>query len=169
MKTKTDISYCRKSQQTPTGWFGVFRLRLADRVNDHIAHCPQCRRRLAGQNRVEIALMLMKSQPQSGHLLAKANAKTLGVLKHSLREAPKSETLRQSRPDTTRFEKLRPGLERVANTAACLFVILMIKTGLTNSLADYHDQGETAIHNYYARNLGQSMADELMPPKPPLT
>lgn len=169
MKTRKEISHCCDSQPGPTGWWGAFRLRLAGRLNEHIANCPKCRRRLAGQNRVELALMLMKTQPQSLHLLAKANAKTLGVLKHSLREAPKSESLRRSRPDTGRFEKMRPGMERVANTAACFFVVLMIKTGLTNSLADYQNQGETAIHNYYARNLGQSMADELLPPDTPLT
>ena len=62
---------------------------------------------------------------------------------------------------------MRPGLERLLNAAACVFVVLMIKTGVSNSLLDYKEQGEAVIHNYYARNLDSQMFDEIFPGDPP--
>ena len=120
-------------------------------------------------NRVELALMLTKSQPYEMGLLARANNKALDVLTHSLRFGPKSTLLRQAKSDTNRIEKARPFIERVLNVAACLFIIVMIKTGVSNSLLSYKEQGEAVIHNYYARNLDDQLFKEIFPEDPPLT
>ena len=60
------------------------------------------------------------------------------------------------------------GIERVLNVAACLFIIIMIKTGVSNSLLDYKQQGEAVIHNYYTRNLDEQLFNEIFPEDPPL-
>ncbi len=44
---------------------------------------------------------------------------------------------------------------------ACVFVVLMIKTGVSRSLLDYREQGQAVIQGYYARNLDGPMYDEL--------
>ncbi len=163
MKTRNHNNQCRMVRNSQTGLWGTFRSRVIERLAGHVAHCPRCQRRLAIANRVEIALMLIKTQPMNIDLLAKANNKTLDVLKHSLRYAPKSAILRNARSDLSRFEKMRPGFERVLNVAACVFVILMIRTGVSNSLVKYKDQGEAIIKNYYARNLDSQIFDELFP------
>ena len=147
--------------------WGVLRLRLLERLSDHVAECPRCQRRLAAVNRIELGLTLMKTQPLEVGLLSRANNRVLGVLKHSLRYAPKSAVLQNAKSDTSRLEKMRPGLERLLNAAACVFVVLMIKTGVSNSLLDYKEQGEAVIHNYYARNLYSHMFDEIFPGDPP--
>lgn len=108
-------------------------------------------------------MMMVRTQQQDIGLLAKANHKALNTLKHSLRNAPKSLVLRTAKADTSRFEKIRPGLERILNIAACVFVVVMIKTGVSNSLLNYKRQGEDVIHNYYARNLDSQTFDELFP------
>ncbi len=113
--------------------------------------------------------MLMNTQPQPLCLLAQANTRALGVLKHSLRYAPKSAALRTARADLSRLEKMRPGVERALGAAACILVALMIKTGLSRSLLDYQDQGKTVIYNYYARNLDSPMLEELFPADIPAT
>jgi len=152
-----------------SGLWGKLRLQLLERLSDHIAECPRCQRRLAMVNCVELGLTLIKTQPLKIGLLSLANNRALDVLKHSLRYAPKSTILRNAKSDTNRLEKMRPGLERVLNAAACVFVVLMIKTGVSNSLLDYKEQGEAVIHNYYARNLDNQMFDEIFPTDSPAT
>lgn len=114
-------------------------------------------------NRVELALMLIKSQPLNTGLLARANNKALNMLKHSLRNAPKAIALRTVQADLTRLGKIHIDLERVLNVAACIFVVIMIKTGQSNSLMNYQKQGKAAIKNYYARNLDSQMVNEIFP------
>jgi hypothetical protein len=149
------------------GRWNSLRLRLTERLSDHVAHCPRCQRRLAMVNRVELALTLVKTQPLSMGLLARANHKALDVLKHSLRNAPKSAALRIAKADLSRLEKIQPGFERILNVAACVFVVLMIKTGISHSLLDYKEQGEAVIENYYARHLDSQLFDDIFPKDPP--
>ncbi|MCK4998366.1 MAG: hypothetical protein KAS23_02485 [Anaerohalosphaera sp.] len=145
------------------GLWNNYKQRLLERLSDHVSGCPRCQRRMAMVNRVELGLMLMKTQPLDIELLSQANNRTLDVLKHALRYAPKSVSLRNARSDTRRFEKMRPGLERVLNAAACLFIVIMIRSGVSNSLLDCKNQGQTAFENYYARNLDSQTYDEIFP------
>ena len=169
MKRFNDKNQCRSMRNERCGVIRSVKMRLLERLSDHIAECPRCQRRLAMVNRVELGLMLMKTQPLEIGLLSRANNQALDVLKHSLRYAPKSAVLRNAKSDTNRLEKMRPGLERVMNAAACVFVVLMIKTGVSNSLLDYKQQGEAVIENYYARNLDSQMFDEIFPADSPST
>lgn len=166
MNTTNDTNRCRNMEKRPVGFWNGLRLRLTEQLNDHVAHCPRCQRRLAMVNRVELALTLVKTQPLNVGLLAQANNKALDALKHSLRNAPKSAALRIAKADLNRLEKMRPGLERILNVAACVFVVLIIKTGMSRSLLDYQEQGEAVIKNYYARNLDSQLFDEIFPETP---
>ena len=163
MKMRNDKNQCRSVRSERCGMIHSLKVRLLRRLDDHVAECPKCQRRLATVNRVEVALMLMKSQPYEMGLLARANNKALDVLTHSLRNAPKSAILRMAKSDTSRLEKAYPLIERVLNVAACLFVVVMIKSGVSHSLLDYKEQGEAVIHNYYARNLDSQTFNEIFP------
>ncbi|MHC4835445.1 MAG: hypothetical protein ACYSOF_00905 [Planctomycetota bacterium] len=163
---KTETNQCRRIRKGRLGLWDAFRSRVLERLSDHIAECPRCQRRLATVNRVELGLTLMKTQPQQIGLLARANNQALDMLKHSLRHAPKSAGLRTAKSDANRLEKIRPGLERVLNVAACVFIVIMIKTGVSNSLLDYKEQGEAVIHSYYASNLDNEMFNEIFPDGP---
>lgn len=163
MKNEIHKNCCHGVRKESVGLLSAFRVRMAERLNDHITDCPRCRQRLAMVHRVEFGLTLMRTQPQHTGLLARANNKALDTLKHSLRHAPKSAALRTARTDLPRLEKIRPGLERVMNTAACVFIIFMIKTGVSSSLLDFRDQGQRAIRNYYSRNLDEQTFNEIFP------
>lgn len=156
-----------KAVRRRQGLWSLFKERVHAQLADHIATCPKCQKRLALTNRVQLAFDLLKTQPQSPNLLAAANSKATGVLKHSLRHAPKSEKLRHSVQDQHWIEKKRPILERILNVAACLFVMGMIRMGVTSSITDIRRQGETAVHNYYARNLDSQLLGEIFPEGPP--
>jgi hypothetical protein len=169
MKTNNDKNRCRSVRKERCGVIHSIKMRLFRHLDDHVSECPKCQKRLVMVNRVEVALMLVKSEPYEMGLLARANSKALDVLTHSLRFTPKSTHLRQVKSDPNYIEKAYPLLERVLNVAACLFVIIMIKTGVSNSLLDYKDQGESVIHNYYARNLDTQMFDEIFPSDSPST
>jgi hypothetical protein len=64
-------------------------------IQNHIATCPRCQRRLARLGKVELAITLLKSRPHGLDLLMRANTQAIGVLKHSLRATTKAEYLRQ--------------------------------------------------------------------------
>lgn len=162
MKKINHSNLCRKIRGPQGGW-AILKERLRQRLGDHIATCPRCQKRLALANRVEVAVSLLKSQPHELNLLARANAKAIGVLKHSLRNAPQTRQLRQSKPDFNWIEKKRPAVERLFNVAACLFVVLMIRMGVFSSMTDVQAKGKTALHNYYARNLDNQMVNEIFP------
>ena len=159
---KTNNNPC-KQVRSRQGMWASLKGRMRDRLSDHIATCPRCQNRLALVNRVELTFGLLKSQPHDMDLLARANTKAIGVLKHSLRDAPRSEELRHSRPEQNWLEKKRPVIERVLNIAACLFIVVMIRMGVTSSLTDVKNKGETALHNYYARNLDSQLYNEIFP------
>lgn len=161
MNILKDKNQCCAALEKPDGLFSSLRGRILSRLKDHVAECPKCQKRLALVNRVEIALMLIKSQPYKLDLLSRANQQALNVLSRSLRHTSKSDSLKTARSDKNRIEKIRPVFERLLNTAACLFIIVMIKTGISGSLTDYRKKGQTAIENYYARNLDRQTMDEL--------
>jgi hypothetical protein len=163
MKTFNDKNQCRLLRNKRQGLTLAFKTRVLQRLNEHVAECPKCQKRLSMVNRVEVALMLMKSEPYKMGLLARANNKALDTLKHSLRFAPESTLLRQAKSDTNRIEKTRPFIEKALNIAACLFVFVMIKSGVSHSLLDYREQGENVIHNYYANNLDSQMLEDIFP------
>ncbi len=163
MKTVYHANQCSELRKSRTNIWGSWWRRVMEQLSDHVANCPRCQRRLAMKNRVELALMLIKSQPLNMGLLARANNKALNILKHSLRNAPKSVALRAARTDLTRLKKIHISMERVLNVAACVFVVIMIKAGQSNSLLNYQKQGKTAIKNYYARNLDSQMVNEIFP------
>jgi hypothetical protein len=131
-------------------------------LRNHIEHCPRCSRRLMDLHRVELAIHLTKSQTHSMDLLSRANTAALCMLKHSLRFTPKAEKLRTAHPEpgwTTRHSFI---LEKVFNVAACLLVLVLVKCGTTAFLRDVHHDGTKVMYNYYAKNLGQDVANDLM-------
>lgn len=156
---------CKAVRRRPGLWDSL-KERIQMRLMDHVATCPRCQKRLAMANRVQLAFDLIKSQPQSPDLLATANQKATGVLKHSLRTAPKSDMLRRSVQDQHWIDKKRSSFEWLLNAAACLCVMVMVRMGITDSLTDIRRQGETAVHNYYARNLDRQLVDEIFSDDP---
>ena len=130
-------------------------------LQNHIAACPRCRVRIARVARVDFALTLLKSQPHSSDLPARANISAINVLKHSLRESPKAEKLRQIESAGAWRQKCGAHIIPLAKTAACLAVILIIKLGVLSSMDNFCKQGSSAVEHYYARHLGQEYADEI--------
>lgn len=137
------------------------RLTSAPWLISHIADCPRCQKRLARLARVDIALSLLKAQPHSLNLLMNANTKAIDVLKHSLRNAPKAARLRKSRPEPNWFQRTSKPVSSILNAAACIMVIVLLKTGMFESMANLQSQGKDFVEEYYAKHLGDDYADEL--------
>ncbi len=139
----------------PTGWLASIRFRLSGDLEGHIASCPRCRRRLADWGRVELALKLILTQPHSLTLLQRANQKALKMLSHRERFSPKAEALRQVAACPNWILRNSRLLEKVLQTAACLAVACLLKVGLVSFFTDIHEEGQKAVHNYYAAHLGE--------------
>lgn len=130
-------------------------------VQKHIANCPRCRRRLAAAAKVNLAFSLIKSQPHQLDLLARANRHTIRHLKRDVRDLPKAQKLKCAVPEPGIFEKMRKYRGAVANIAACITIILTMKMGIFNSAHNFQDSSRRAMHQYYARNAGSDLADEI--------
>ena len=135
----------------------------ADWVQNHIANCPRCRKRLALVGKVELALSVIKSQPHSLDLLMRANAQAIGVLKHSLRNSPKAQKLKAILPEPKLLESCGKYKHSIANAVACLAVLFLMKIGIFSSIEKFQNQGSQAVKNYYAAHVGQEMTDDIFP------
>ncbi len=130
-------------------------------IQNHIANCPRCNRRLVDVGKVNLALSAIKSQPHKLDLLKRANAQAIGVLKHSLREAPKAEKLRAMLPEPMLFEKCGKYAHSTANVAACITILLLMKIGVFSSMDTFQNQGQKVVEQYYANQVGEDLADEI--------
>ena len=160
---KTDkINICRRIRQR---LFDGVAKRLsinADWLQAHIANCPRCQQRLASAGKVSVALLLIKSQTHKHDLLARANTQAIGVLKHSLRNGPKAEKLRNKLPEPSLLENYGKYVKPAANYAACLTVILLMKANIFSSIEKYQKGGEKALQQYYTKHLGDEMAKDIL-------
>ena len=130
-------------------------------LHDHIMRCPRCQRRLVSCGKVNLALSFMKSQPHSLDLLMRANTQAIAVLKHSLRREPKAKKLEKKLPEPKILERFSKYGHSVANLAACLVILLLMKIGVFSSMDQFHNQGQKVMKQYYARQVGKDLADEV--------
>ena len=132
-------------------------------LNEHIKHCPKCQQRLIYYSKVNLALSFMKSQPHELDLLMRANTQTIAVLKHSLRREPKAHELEQKLPEPKTLERYNKYGHSVANLAACIAILLLMKTGVFSSMGQFYNKGEKVMKQYYARQAGEDLAEEVFP------
>ncbi len=177
-KTNRENSFFNKSQDKNPNRCRQIRGRLlkvitsrfgpdADWVQNHIANCPRCRQRLAAVGKVNLALSAIKSQPHKLDLLMRANTQAIGVLKHSLRQEPKAQKLRAILPEPNLLERTGKYKRPVANIAACITILLLMKVGVFSSMEKVQTQGQKAIRHYYVSQLGEDLANEILSNNPP--
>lgn len=130
-------------------------------IQSHIANCPRCQRRLAFVGKVNLALSIIKSQPHNLDLLMRANAQAISVLKHSLRNDTKAQKLKAILPEPKLLEKCIKYKQPVANAAACLLILLLMKVGVFTSMDKFQTEGEKIVKQYYASRIGEEMANEI--------
>ena len=133
----------------------------ADWVENHIANCTRCQRRLISIGKVNLALSIMKSQPHKLDLLMRANTQAIGVLKHSLREAPKARKLRAMLPEPKLLERCSKYTHSAANAAACIAILFLMKTAIFSSMDKFQTEGKKVVKQYYASQVGKDLADEI--------
>lgn len=111
--------------------------------------------------RVDLAFTLIKSQAHKLDLFKRANAQAIGVLKHSLRDAPKAIKLKDVQPEPVISRNQIRFISAVVNAAACVAIIVLLKVGVFSSMDNFHEQGKDAVQQYYAKHLGDEFADDL--------
>jgi len=153
MNPTTANPCCRRQQRAKNGWFALLRRRLSIRLQDHIASCPRCRRRLADTGKVELALQLLVSEPHCLTLLQRANLAALKMLTHHERYSPQADALRNVLPQPNWTWRHSRRLEKLLQIAACAAVVCLLKLGLFSFFQDIREEGQAAVRNYYASNL----------------
>ena len=48
------------------------------------------------------------------------------------------------------------------NLAACLVILLLMKVGVFSSMDQFQNQGHRVMTRYYARHVGDDLADEVV-------
>jgi hypothetical protein len=114
---------------------------------------------LAGK--VNVALSIIKSRPHKLDLLMRANTQTVMVLKHSLRFSAKAQKLKAALPRPKAIEKYKRCGSSLANMAACVAVLFLVKTGIFSFMNDVDSQGRKTMKQYYAARAGDDLADEI--------
>lgn len=132
-------------------------------LNDHIIHCPRCQRRLISSGKIDLALSFIKSQPHKLDLLKRANAQAIDVLKHSLQYELKAQKLKKMFPEPKLLERCRKYGSTIANLAACVLILLLMKIGVFSSMDDFHNKGQKVIEQYYSKQIGEDLANEIFP------
>ena len=130
-------------------------------IQNHIANCPRCRRRLSHLGNVELAISMLKSQPHNLDLLMRANTQAIGVLKHCLRTTAEAERLRNIRPDLSIIERCSRYKHSFANVAACIAIAILMKSGTFSSARMFESKGQKAVEHYYASNAGEDIARDI--------
>jgi hypothetical protein len=133
----------------------------ADWLNNHIINCHRCQRRLISCGKVNLALLFIKNQPHNLDLLKRANTQTIAVLKHSLRNEPKAHELKRKLPGPGLFERCSKYGHSLANLAACVLILLLMKIGVFSSMDNFQNQGQKVIRQYYSRQIGEDLANEI--------
>jgi len=134
-----------------------------DWLQNHISKCLRCLRRFVSRGKVNIALSFMKTKPHRLDLLMRANAQAIGVLKHCLRQAPRARQLRTILPEPKLLERCGKYGYSAANLAACIAILLLMKISVFSSVDKFHAEAQKVIKQYYARQVGQGLADEIFP------
>lgn len=132
-------------------------------VQNHIAHCPKCQRRLVSLGKVSLALSIIKSQPHNLDLLMRANAQAIKVLKHGLRDTAKAQKLKAILPEPGLLERCDKYKHSAANAAACLAILFLLKIGIFSSVDKVQSDSQKFIKQYCASQLGDELTDEIFP------
>lgn len=96
-------------------------------------------------------------------LLQQVNAKALSTLQASIRDLPAAQRLRQSFVRPTVTYRLWQVHGTVAHLAACIAILLLGKVGMLNSARAIQQSASRAMNQYYAKVVGQEMADRIFP------
>ena len=119
----------------------------------HIATCPSCRRQVAGNSRLRLALLLIRTQSHSRDLLMQANRRAIRLLAGGLQESAQAQKLRHIRPQPSFGQKLSKYTQSVTHAAACLLILVLLRTGVLSSLTKINDQGERFVEQHYNRYM----------------
>lgn len=160
---KRNISKCKQIRNKLYSALGKHLSPDASWLQKHIAQCPRCQKRFNSINKVNLALSCMKSQPHSLDLLKHANIQTIGVLKHSLREEPKAQKLRNILPEPKLFERMAKYFQPSANLAVCVLVLVLMKMSVFSSMSKVQTQGQKAMKQYYVARVGEDLAEDIFP------
>ena len=156
MKTTSKISACKSVRVWLSTLLGSKLSVNADWVQRHVANCPRCQRRLAGFGRVDLAIELLKAQPQRLDLLMRANAQAIGILKHQLRHAPQAIKLRQAVVDISLWQRITRYAGAGVNVAACLSILLLMRVGIFGAISTFEQKSEAAVNSYYAEKFNEA-------------
>ncbi len=91
----------------------------------------------------------------------RANAQAIGVLKHSLRKAPKAQKLKAMVPEPKLFERCGKYKRSLANAAACIAILLLMKVGVFSSMDKFQSEGQKVVKQYYASHVGDDLTNEI--------
>lgn len=127
----------------------------------HVAACPRCQKRLGNVARVETAFTILRSQVHTIDLFKNANTQAVNTLKHSLRNAPAADKLREFQAKPIWILRHSRYITSIANTAACIAILVLLKVGIFSSIDTFQEKGKQSIKQYYAKQLDEDTINDI--------
>ena len=136
---------------SPSGW-----------LNQHVATCPRCRKRLAGFGSVRLAMILLKSQPHSTDLLMRANRRAMAMLKCSTRQTTTAEALKFVLPRPSVWQRLGKYTQAVTSAAACLLILMLVRVDVLSTALRFRDRSQQFVQQHYEQYMDEDSPKNLL-------
>jgi hypothetical protein len=127
--------------------------RIARWLHRHLTDCDRCRQLVLGSGRVRLAMLLVRTDPCDPELLMRANQRAIGVISRRLRDLPQADKLRRAHRRPPLRQRLARYTQGITHAAACLLILLLVRTGWLASLVHVHDRGTEVVERYFQRSL----------------
>ncbi len=88
-----------------------------------------------------------------------ANRRAIKLLARGLQDSPQAHKLRHIRPQPTIYQKLSKYTQSITHAAACLLILVLLRTGILSSLSRINDQGERFVEQHYNRYMDLARND----------
>ena len=134
--------------------------RPIERLREHALHCPHCRQRLLGVNRLQMGLTLMQTQVHAPDLLMRANRRAIAALSYTVRDLPQAEVLRHAQPKFPWRQRMARYGQSISHAAACLAVMLCLRLGIFQSVTKLQEGTQRMAQEYQAHHIGDALNDD---------
>lgn len=105
---------------------------------------------------------MLRTQSHREDLLGRANDRVLRMLRRDTRAGAQADALRRARLLPSWRARLNGWVQGLGQAAACLLVVVGLRLGVFDSLMRVEQQGQDTLRGYYARNLGDEAATDLL-------
>jgi len=126
---------------------------LPTSLANHIATCSACAERVRRVNQVHAGLMLLRTDRVPTHTRARANAKSLRMLRRAARASKAAYRLLRMRPNLTPWQRAQVHIARVSLASAAAVLLLVARIGVFSGFERTRQLGQQLADAHWQRHI----------------